>query len=79
MTVQDIYEQAIKPMAKNDRAALADLILDDLEPDAPDCVSSEHELVQMLEESLAGDPIDVTPDTWAELDRIIDEHPNPRR
>jgi len=65
MTVKEIYEQTIKPLAADDRAALANLILDDLAPEPPNAFHSEDELEQMLLAGLNSGPgITVTPEYW---------------
>ena len=54
------------------------LDIDDREPEPPNTFHNEEELVAMLREGLDGEPVPVTDETWAELERRIRTHPNPK-
>jgi hypothetical protein len=74
MTVRDIYENTIKPLGPEDRAELAGIILDDLDPDPQSAIRDREHLIELLREGFRGEPVPVTQETWERLHERIENH-----
>jgi hypothetical protein len=67
MTIQELYNQSIKPLPPADRLRLAALILNDIPPQA---------VVDYSEEWTEEDLQDFTRATWEHIDRALEESGN---
>ena len=77
MTVRDIYEQTIKPLARTDRTALAELIIHDLEPEPESPVRNAAHLDQLIAEGFRSGSILADDAFWNERERRARERLGP--